>query len=96
MKQGRGEPGKAQQLHPDASSGGPDRIREFHLPVIDTVSRDAPATLGGREDPYRIGGLAGQGEYLGALPPRGDRRLNVLRLVRGVPRGRKRKRRLCV
>ncbi len=36
----------------------------------------------------RAGRTAGGGEYLRALPARGHCRLDVLRLVQGVPRGR--------
>ncbi|ABA06346.1 helix-turn-helix, Fis-type [Nitrobacter winogradskyi Nb-255] len=46
---------------------------------------DAPALFGGGEDPYRAGRTARRGEHLRALPPRRHRRLDVLRLVQGVP-----------
>src|SRR5271166_6575618 len=49
---------------------------------------DPPALFGGRKDPHRAGGTARRGEHLRALPPRRHRRLDVLRLVQGVPRSR--------
>src|ERR1700677_4152391 len=49
---------------------------------------NTPALFGRRKDPYRAGGVAGRGEHLRAVPPRGYRRLDVLRLVQGVPGGR--------
>ncbi len=49
---------------------------------------DAAAVLGRREDPHRAGGRARRGEHRGAVPARGDRLVDVLRLVEGVPRRR--------
>jgi hypothetical protein len=56
--------------------------------VIKDIRRQSPALFGGREDPYRSGGVARRGEHLRAVPPRGHRRLDVLRLVEGIPGGR--------
>src|SRR5262245_44248612 len=62
------------------STGGADRQRH--------PARDAPAFFGRREDPRRARGTARRGEHRRALPPPGDRLVDVLRLVQGVPRGR--------
>ena len=56
-----------------------ERVPERH------PAPNARALLGRREDPYRAGGAARRGEYLLALPPRRHRRLDVLRVVQGVP-----------
>ena len=54
----------------------------------DHSTTDPPALFGGGEDPHCSGRVARRGEYLRALSPRGHCRLDVLRLVEGVPRGR--------
>jgi hypothetical protein len=57
--------------------------------VLKDIRRQTTQALFGRgKDPYRAGGVAGRGEHLRAVPPRGHRRLDVLRLVQGVPGGR--------
>jgi propane monooxygenase large subunit len=56
--------------------------REGHPPS------DAAAVLGRREDPHRAGRRARRGEHRRAVPARGDRLVDVLRLVEGVPRRR--------
>ena len=56
--------------------------REGHPPS------DAAAVLGRREDPHRAGRRTRRGEHRRAVPARGDRFVDVLRLVEGVPRRR--------
>src|SRR5271163_4306573 len=51
-------------------------------------TRDASAFFSGREDQHRIGRAPWRGEHSRALPPRGDRLVDVLWLVEGVPGGR--------
>jgi hypothetical protein len=41
-----------------------------------------------RGDPHRAGGTTRRGEHLRAVPPGGHCRLDLLRLVQGVPGGR--------
>jgi hypothetical protein len=50
-------------------------------------ARDAAALVGRGQDPDRARGLARGRQHLGAVPPRGDRGLAILRLVEGVPGG---------
>jgi transposase len=65
---------------------GPDKAPAEQVPK--NIRRQTPKVFCGREDPHCAGRAAWWGEHLGALPPRGYRRLDVLRLVEGVPGGR--------
>jgi hypothetical protein len=70
-----------------ATQGFPGANQE-QIACLRHPAGDTEVVFSRREDPHCAGRPARRGEHLGAVSPRGHCRLDLLRLVEGVPGGR--------